>query len=285
MSSKYILNPAVSILLGIFIIPSLSSPISVPTELLDALIDKRDVPWALPQKASDKEIRFQPRLDFDKDGCYNTPAIGKDGDLATGMGHDNTGGADGCRDEADLDNNNVYVRTRCNNNWCAYMYDYYFEKDVAVQHVADVGGHRHDWEHIAVFVEGNDETPKVVAVSAHGEYTTKWFKDIHPEGQSHAKVVYHKDGGSTHAFRFAEAKDNAVENHKGIWFQGALVSYNGGFPSNEIRDKMLNNDWGEHPAPAIREASFSEQLSKARDNGQGARGEDMVPRFNVAYDE
>lgn len=31
------------------------------------------------------------------------------------------------------------------------MYDYYFEKDTAVEHVADVGGHRHDWEHIIVF--------------------------------------------------------------------------------------------------------------------------------------
>ncbi|KAK8118144.1 uncharacterized protein PG998_006425 [Apiospora kogelbergensis] len=29
--------------------------------------------------------------------------------------------------------------------------DYYFEKDTAVEHVADVGGHRHDWEHIIVF--------------------------------------------------------------------------------------------------------------------------------------
>jgi hypothetical protein len=48
-------------------------------------------------------------------------------------------------------------------------HDYYFEKDVAVEHVPDSGGHRHDWEHIAVWVK--DDQAKWVSASQHGLYT------------------------------------------------------------------------------------------------------------------
>lgn len=60
-------------------------------------------------------------MDFDTDGCYNSPAIDADGNLATGL---NCGGAKNgnCRDLSDLQNNNVYSRARCNNGWCAFMY-------------------------------------------------------------------------------------------------------------------------------------------------------------------
>jgi hypothetical protein len=61
---------------------------------------------------------------------------------------------------------------------------------------------------------------------------------------THPKIVYHKDGGLTHAFRFAKAADEKIENHKGVWFRGALVSYNG-FPSTAIRDKLCAFDFDE----------------------------------------
>lgn len=50
-----------------------------------------------------------------------------------------TGNTDSCRDATDLDNNNVYSRSRCNNGWCAHLYEYYFEKDVALEQVCGVG--------------------------------------------------------------------------------------------------------------------------------------------------
>lgn len=50
---------------------------------LDSLARKaiyaRDPPAALPQAATDDQLRWQPSLDFDTDGCYNTPAIDADG--------------------------------------------------------------------------------------------------------------------------------------------------------------------------------------------------------------
>lgn len=78
----------------------------------------------------------------------------------------------------------------------AHVYAYYFEKDVAVQHVSDVGGHRHDWEHIIVFVK--DGKAKIVACSIHKDYDTrKDMGSVRWDG-THPKIVYHKDGGSTH---------------------------------------------------------------------------------------
>lgn len=47
--------------------------------LARGLIFARDPPTALPQVATDEQLRWQPSLDFDTDGCYNTPAIDADG--------------------------------------------------------------------------------------------------------------------------------------------------------------------------------------------------------------
>lgn len=172
-----------------------------------------------------------------------------------------TGAADDCHDESDLDNNNVYVRTRCNNGWCAYLYDYYFEKDVAVEHVIDAGGHRNDWEHIAVFVQNGEL--KVVAASAHGDYDTKSASDVRIDQDTHPKIVYNKDGGSTHAFRFAGEGDDSIENAKGVWFRGALVNWDG-FPGN-TRDTLSNYDFGS-ASFALKDDNYKKQLDYARND-------------------
>ena len=192
--------------------------------------------------------------------------------MAEGLDHNYTGGADGCRDPSDLDNNNVYVRSRCNNGWCAYVYDYYFEKDVAVQHVIDAGGHRHDWEHIVVFVQGDEA--KVVAASRHGDYETKEAKDVRWQ-DSHPKIVYHKDGGSTHCFRFGNAKDDNIENAKGVWFAGPLVDYYTGFPTVELRDKLMGWNF-DHASIAIKDDGFKRNMDFARN--------DKVPGFDSGLD-
>lgn len=55
---------------------------TIPTHLQNLArmaIQARDPPAALPQAATDDQLRWQPSLDFDTDGCYNTPAIDADG--------------------------------------------------------------------------------------------------------------------------------------------------------------------------------------------------------------
>jgi len=88
---------------------------------------------ALSQKAHEQQIKWQPSMDFDTDGCYNVPAVNAQGATTAGLPHNFVSASSDCRDASDLDNNNVYVRSRCNNGYCVHIYDYYFEKDVAVR--------------------------------------------------------------------------------------------------------------------------------------------------------
>ncbi|KAI1097366.1 secreted protein [Jackrogersella minutella] len=232
----------------------------------------RDPPTALPEKATANDKKWQPAMDFDTDGCYNTPAIGANGDINPGLDHDNTGLSENCHDPSDLTNNNVYSRARCNNNICAYMYDYYFEKDVAVANIPIDPGHRNDWEHIVVFVE--NDAAVAVAVSQHGEYQTEAAADVRWDG-THPKAIYNKDGVGTHDFRFANADDDNIENDTGSWFYGALISYNG-FPSTDLRDKLFAYDFGS-ASIAIKDSGFQSNLDKARGN--------FVPAFDSGVDD
>ncbi|KAI1283281.1 secreted protein [Xylaria sp. FL0933] len=220
---------------------------------------KRDPPMALPGCATDADRKWQPAMDFDTDGCYNTPAIGPDGTLNPGL---DCGGAKNghCRDLSDLQNNNVYSRARCNNGWCGFIYGYYFEKDQSVDGSCGVG-HKNDWEHIAVWVRDGDEMPSYVGVSQHGDYQVKPASEVRFQ-DTHPKVVYNQDGILTHDFRFANEDDDNIENHTGQWFFGDLVGFLG-FPSTDLRDKMLSNDWGS-ALPDIREDVFPGKLEASK---------------------
>ncbi|MBK1783434.1 NPP1 family protein [Prauserella cavernicola] len=214
-------------------------------------------PGALPASHAEADGTWQPAFDYDKDGCYPTPAIGADGAIAEGL--NNSGALDGnCRDQSDLDNTNSYSRAKCDDSgWCAYLYDLYFEKDQVVAGV-DAFGHRHDIEHVVVWV--NEDEARYVSVSAHGDYSTYAASDVQWEG-THPKVVYHKDGGSTHAFRIASTGDEPPENHYGTWQYPDLVSWDN-FPAG-IRDALTSADYGK-ASLAIKDGAFESNLEKAK---------------------
>lgn len=217
-----------------------------------------DPPAALPSSVSEPDGKWQPAFDYDGDGCYPTPAIGPDGTIAPGL--NNSGALNGnCHDQSDLDNTNSYARAKCNNDWCAYLYDLYFEKDQAVAGV-DCCGHRHDLEHVVVWV--NQDQAQFVSVSAHGDYSTHPRDQVAWDG-THAKVIYHKDGASTHCFRLA-SMDEQPENHYGTWQYPALVSWNN-FPPG-IRDTLTSADFGS-ASLAIKDGAFEDNLNKAKPDG------------------
>ena len=112
-----------------------------------------------------------------------------------------------------------------------------------------------------VWVEQSTDSIRYVAASAHGGYDTRAVEDIMMDGDR-AKIVYHKDGGSTHAMRFAKEDDDAIENAKGVWFRGALVSYEG-FPDASVRDAMMGNDWGKGKID-FSDARFEDALESAK---------------------
>ncbi|KEY67257.1 hypothetical protein S7711_09052 [Stachybotrys chartarum IBT 7711] len=234
-----------------------AAPSTLPLSLLP-----RAPPPALPQRATSNDLRWQPSMDFDTDGCYNVAAVSASGAIVPGLPHSWVGLSSDCRDASDLSSayNNVYSRQRCNGEWCVYLYGYYFEKDVAIAYFADPG-HTHDWEHIAVWVRNG--AAEYVAVSQHGDYEIRRASEIRWDGQ-HPKVVYHKDGVSTHCFRFANADDDNIENHTGQWFRGPLVSYNG-FPGN-VRDTLFAYDFGAATI-AIKDSTFADNVGRARPSG------------------
>ncbi|KOV69466.1 hypothetical protein ADL00_10765 [Streptomyces sp. AS58] len=216
-------------------------------------------PPGLPVNADAQELAYQPAFDYDTDGCYSTPAIGVDGTVNSGLNP--TGALNGnCRDASDLDNTNSYSRYKCNNGWCAYLYGLYFEKDQALPGTS-LGGHRHDWEHVVVWVQNSQV--RYVSTSNHGSFTVHNASQIRFEG-THAKVVYHKDGISTHCFRAATANDEPPENHKGTWQYPPLVGWNG-YPAG-LRDKLTSYNFGSANF-GLKDGSFNSHLATAKPSG------------------
>jgi hypothetical protein len=219
-----------------------------------------DPPAALPESITEPDGRWRPAFDYDGDGCYPTPAISADGTIAPGL---NPSGAlnGNCHDQSDLDNTNSYSRAKCDSGWCAYLYDLYFEKDQAIPG-QDPFGHRHDIEHVVVWVNQAEDQAQYVSVSAHGDYSTFPRSEVAWEG-THAKVVYHKDGVSTHCFRLAGA-DEQPENHYGTWQYPDLVSWDR-FPAG-VRDTLVGADFGS-ASLAIKDGAFEDNLAKAKPDG------------------
>lgn len=212
-------------------------------------------PPHLPQNADGYEQSFSPAYDYDTDGCYATPAIGPDGTLNPGLKP--TGALNGnCRDASDLENTNGYSREKCDNGWCAILYGSYFEKDQALPGIS-LGGHRHDWEHVVVWVQGGEA--KYVATSAHGDFDIYAADQMRWEG-THPKVVYHKDGIGTHCFRPATANDEPPENHEHVWQYPALVGWDG-YPAG-LREKLSAADFGSANF-GLKDGNFVPHLEKA----------------------
>jgi hypothetical protein len=216
-------------------------------------------PPNLPANAESLEVKWQPAFDYDTDGCYPTPAIGADGKVNGGLKP--TGSLSGeCHDQSDLDHTNGYSRYKCNNGWCAIAYGLYFEKDQALAN-SSIGGHRHDWEHVVVWVRNDQAT--YVSTSAHGDFVVHNGAAVRWEG-THPKIVYHKDGASTHVFRLGNVNDEPPENYYHTWRYPTLVGWNG-YPAG-IRDTLSNADFGSANF-GLKDVNFDNLLAEAMPAG------------------
>ncbi|WP_442305235.1 NPP1 family protein [Streptomyces sp. 2RAF24] len=213
----------------------------------------------LPQSADGLDQTFSPAYDYDTDGCYVTAAIGADGTLNPGLKLGGTVNGK-CHDPAQLAAANSYSRSKCNNGWCAVMYASYFEKDQATWGPLAIG-HTHDWEHVVVWISGDQV--QYVSVSQHSGYQVAARSAVRFDG-THPKVVYHKDGASTHCFRFANPDDERIENATGAWFYPRLVGWNG-YPAG-LRDKLTGADFGAATLK-IRDVDFAYQLGRSKPSG------------------
>lgn len=210
----------------------------------------------LPENATSFEKNFEPVYDYDTDSCYPAAAIDPSGNLNGGLKP--TGPITGeCR-SGHLGHANTYSRSKCNNGWCGIVYASYFEKDEA----SPGTGHRHDWECMVVWVQDGASTPAYLSASRHGGFSTHPVADVPMSGQR-VEAVYHKDGVSTHAFRFAKWGETP-ENDTGAWHQENLLSWS--HLASGLRDKLNASDWGSANFP-LQDSKFADHLNKAKPSG------------------
>jgi hypothetical protein len=91
-------------------------------------------------------------------------------------------------------------------------------------------GHRHDREHVVVWVENG--TARYVSTSAHGRFVVTAAAAVRWDG-THPKVVYHKDGAGSHAFRPAGWRLTAGRARTAAGGLPSAVS--GGRPTRALR--------------------------------------------------
>jgi len=230
---------------------SLASPASADTfaKLNEALPSTVDVTGTYPV------------FDFDTDGCLPSAGISRAGAQNGGL---NPSGSitGGCRANGFLDTSNTLHRHACinsgGNTYCGHFYALYFLKD---QVTALGGGHRHDWEHAAVWTTNGVVTHG--GYSAHGDLINKPVAEL-PMQYGHLKIVYHKDGASTHAMRFAQSGETA-ENAYGQFVTPSIVSWyelkGDGITNETMRNKLNAFDYGSATIP-LRDNNFLTNLNK-----------------------
>lgn len=179
-------------------------------------------------KYNEKQVRdFHPQFDFDSDGCYPATPFHRNDGLRQNPGAKATYSLHGdCKDAGWLASANTVHRQICKETVegtnsierCAHFYELYFEKDQAIG-LSFLGGHRHDVETVIVWtakINGKNDFASHVSTSAHGKFTTRALSQVQMQ-DTHPLVVYHKDGVSTHAFRFASAADKSRVEFLGNW--------------------------------------------------------------------
>ena len=210
-----------------------------------------------------------PVFDFDQDGCLPSAGIGRDGQMNGGLKTSGSLGGD-CRESDFLKTSNTLHRYACKmvgtDEFCGHSYALYFMKDQVVAG-ADAFGHRHDWEHAMVWTKNGVMTHG--AYSSHGDMFTKPTAELPVDAMGRLKIVYHKDGGLTHALRFAKPGEIA-ENPYGEFVLPPLTSWftlTGDSLSNQqMRDKLNSYDYGSATIPS-KDSNFVSTLNNNRPSG------------------
>lgn len=213
---------------------------------------------------------LEPVFDYDGDGCLPSAGISRAGQKNAGLRTSGRITGD-CRSGNFLLTSNTLHRYVCktvsNDQYCGHFYSLYFEKDQVMNWFG--GGHRHDWEHAAVWTKNGVVTHG--SYSAHGNLYTKPAAEL-PFQDGHLKIVYHKDGGLTHAFRFAKT-DEYAENPYGSFMTPTIISWyaleGDGVSNAEMRNKLNTYDYGSATIP-MKDSNFLNNLNNNLPSGYPA---------------
>lgn len=175
-------------------------------------------------------------------GCDYQAAINKVGEVSGGLkaGGTSSGNCSSMPGQ-------IYARsTSFSDGTTAIMYAYYFAKDHAFW--GGLGGHRHDWENVVVWLDANNNLIGA-AYSAHGDYSTTTSPNV---SGNHILVDYNASF-TTHSF--FESKDS-----RGFSSEN-LVSYE--YLSSIVKSNLTTNDWGSAVFP-LKNASFYSYIEESR---------------------
>ncbi|WP_419571212.1 NPP1 family protein [Rheinheimera sp.] len=205
-----------------------------------------------------------PVFDFDTDGCLPSAGISRSGQMNGGLKPSGSLGGS-CRSSNFLQSSNTLHRFQCQTvnavTYCGHLYALYFEKDQLFANIES--GHRHDWEFAAVFTQNGVVTHG--SYSTHGDVVTTAAAML-PFDNGHLKLVYHKDGVSTHVLRFAGA-DEAAENPYGYFVTPAIASwfelYGDGLSNSQMRSLLNGFNYGSANLP-VSDANFINNLNEAK---------------------
>ncbi|KXS15849.1 necrosis inducing [Gonapodya prolifera JEL478] len=209
-----------------------------------------------------------PVFDFDKDGCLPSAAISRAGAQNGGLKTTGSLGG-GCRKSDFMAYSNTYHRATCADSegkkYCAHFYSLYFQKDQVIAGL-DSFGHRHDIESVSIWTTNGAITH--VGASAHGDMNTRAFSDIDKQ-DGHAKIVYHKDGIQTHAFRFSKSGEKA-ENSYDTFVTPPIVDWDrmvgDGLDNAAMRDKLNGFNFGSAHFPIL-DGDFLRNVNDAKPEG------------------
>jgi Necrosis inducing protein (NPP1) len=204
-----------------------------------------------------------PVFDFDGDGCLPSAGISRTGVQNGGL---KTSGSitGGCRARYFLDTSNTLHRYACvksdGDTYCGHFYALYFLKD---QKAAGCCGHRHDWEHAAIWTTNGAVTHG--GYSAHGHLYNAEANAL-PMQNGHMKIVYHKDGAETHAMRFAKNGEVAENPYKDdVFVTPAIISWytlkGDGVTNEQMRNKLNSFNYGSATIP-MKDSNFLANLNK-----------------------
>ncbi|KAG6035721.1 hypothetical protein E4U41_005949 [Claviceps citrina] len=194
----------------------------------------RVIPESLPNNAIGRNMkRFQPYFNNEGSGCWPYPAVDSEGNWSGGLAIGGSESGD-CTDSQ----GQVYVRGSQYRDHHAFLYAWYAPKD---QSGID-GGHRHEWESVAIWLDGADtDSARIVggAVSAHGEYKTTQGVGVMSFKDGHPLCKYYSDG-------FIFGTHHMGWTHKVGGLQPAVAWEQ---LTRAAQDALQNTDWGDADFP------------------------------------
>lgn len=213
---------------------------------------EKDYDKVRPMEFSASEVskKYLPKIKI-SNGCYPYTAVDRFGNYSKGQNYRVKNRAYKCKEK---DKQQVYSRVRViKSKLLAVMYAYYFPKDAGA--VFGKFGHRHDWEHVVVFVgDYRSKNEKIVGVAYSGHGGVTVTKKPNRSGNGiYAHYAYHKS--LTHSFR----EGNSGSNDKHI-----LLNWN---DIPEAAKDTLNNQSFGHAIVPFRDRGmrFAGQIKIAHD--------------------